>query len=126
MRSEKLIAPVVALALLAGSAACSADKITCTYVTDKNVAIPDPAFWAETEKDNLQLIEPDSKLADIIRSHVGSVTIHSGATTEGATGDILVATEKSFVVSPEDLGVDRDTIKYCQPEPPHAEQPPIH
>lgn len=68
--------------------------------------IPDPAFWAITEKNGAQLIDPESELHGTIAGAIGTITRHGVI----AVGDILVASKQSSVISPEGLDLPRDTI----------------
>ena len=68
--------------------------------------IPDPAYWAITRRKGAQLITPDSPLYETIIENVGSAEIHGVVDT----GDILVASESSFVIDPESIGIERRAI----------------
>lgn len=81
-------------------------------------AIPNPAFWAITEKDGAQLIDPVSELHQTIIDRLDVIPTHGVV----GVGDILVASEVSAVIAPEDLGVDRETISGYQTKPEQVVQ----
>lgn len=78
-----------------------------------NPNITDPAYWAITEQNGTQLITPNSSLYATIVDRIGDAEAHGLI----STGDILVATKSSFVISPESIGIDRkDVSEYKTPE----------
>jgi len=71
-----------------------------------NHEIPSPAYWAITEKNGAQLIEQDSPLHSTILENVNDVETHGIIDF----GDILVVSKESVVISPESIGIKRETI----------------
>ena len=68
--------------------------------------IPRSDYWAITEKDCVQLINPGSATYGTIAQNIGKASILGIA----GTGDILVVAKSSFVISPESVGINRIEI----------------
>lgn len=80
--------------------------------------IPSTAFWAATSRVGLQLIDPNSELAQTIQAQIDRMSEDEKMKDDSMSlGDILVATESSFMINPEDIGIDPQAIASCGHHP---------
>jgi hypothetical protein len=75
-------------------------------VTKNKNEIPRSDYWAITEKEGAQLINPNCAIHGIIAKNIGEASIRGIADI----GDILVVAKSSFVISPESVGLNRIEI----------------